>query len=120
MQSIVQIVKVNELRRGEKNGRAWELQDAECILLDELGAATQVGVLMIPRELRGSAVPGLFAGTFALKPDFASRRIEAVLTGLTPLPPRLLQAEAGAMTPRAWSWVIIGASWCALLAWGLS
>jgi len=87
MQSIIQIVVVNELRKGEKNGRPWELQDAECILLDEQGHPTQVGVLMIPRELRGKAVPGRYVGSFALKPDFASRRIEAVLTGLTPLPP---------------------------------
>lgn len=84
--SIIQILKLNEARSGVKDGRQWEMQDAECLLLNETGAVEQVGVLMIPKELRGKAAPGTFSATFALRANMASRRIEAVLTGLTPLP----------------------------------
>jgi hypothetical protein len=84
MQSILQIIKVNELRSGSKDGRAWEMQDAECILLDETGAPTQVGVLMLPKDLRGNATTGIYLGSFALRPNLSTRRIEAVLTGLQP------------------------------------
>ena len=84
--SILKIIVVNEARSGTKDGRAWEMQDAECVLLNEDGSPRQVGVLSIPKELRGKVQPGDFTGSFALKPDLRSRRIEAVLTGLTPLP----------------------------------
>ena len=84
MQSILQILKVNEERTGNKDGRPWAMQDAECLLLKETGEVDQVGVLMIPKDLRGTVTPGHYLGTFALRPNMASRRIEAVLVGLTP------------------------------------
>lgn len=84
MQSILQILKVNEARSGTKDGRAWEMQDAECLLLKEDGSVDQVGVLMLPKELRNKVGPGTYLGSFALRPNMASRRIEAVLTGLQP------------------------------------
>lgn len=86
MQSIIQILKVNDLRKGtsQKTGRPYEMQDAECLLLKDTGEVHQVGVLQIPRELLGTVTPGHFIGTFALRPDMASRRINAVLTGLQP------------------------------------
>ena len=64
--SVIQIIKVNELRKGAKDGRPWEMQDAECLLLDEEGKPSQVGVLMLPKELRGNVTAGIYAGTFAL------------------------------------------------------
>ena len=85
MNSILQILKLNDPRSGVKNDRKWEMQDAECIILDEVGNPTQVGVLMIPKELMGKVSPGVFMGSFALKASGArdgGRRIEAVLTGL--------------------------------------
>lgn len=93
MQAIVQIIKVNEARSGNKDGRAWEMQDAECILLNEKGQPEQVGVLMVPKELRGKVQPGTFTGAFALRTSLRDRRIEAVLTGLTPLPPDYFKAQ---------------------------
>lgn len=84
MQSIIQIIKVNDLKTGNKDGRAWEMQDAECILLEDTGAAREVGVLPIPKALRGDVKTGVYIGTFALRADLRSRRIEAVLTGLQP------------------------------------
>lgn len=84
MQSLLQILKVNDPREGVKDGRAWSMQDAECLLLKETGEVDQVGVLRIPRDLRGKVAPGIYLGAFALRADMASRRIEAVLTGLQP------------------------------------
>lgn len=86
MQALIQVLKVNEPREGVKDGRAWSMQDAECLLLTDAGDVDQVGVLRIPRDLRGKVAVGTFTGTFSLRADMASRRIEAVLTGLTPVP----------------------------------
>lgn len=86
MQSLIQIFKVNELRKGVKDGREWQMQDAECALLDQEGVIQQIGVLRIPKDLRDQVKPGIYSGSFALKPDLRSRIIEAVLTGLTAVP----------------------------------
>lgn len=87
MQSIVQILKVNEARSGIKNDRKWEMQDAECLLLTPEGVVDEVGVLMLPKDLTGKTQPGIYLGTFALRADKTregGRRIQAVLTGLQP------------------------------------
>lgn len=86
IKSVIQIIKVNELRTGSKDGRPWAMQDAECLLLDENGEASQVGVLMLPRDMRGDAAPakGVYLGSFALVAGLRDRRIEAQLTGLVP------------------------------------
>jgi hypothetical protein len=67
------------------------MQDCECILLNEDGTPAQVGVLSLPKSLRGSVKVGTYTGTFALAPDLRTRRIEAVLTGLTALPPNFFK-----------------------------
>jgi len=82
--AILQIIKVNEARTGSKDGRAWEMQDAECILLDDQGQPSQVGVLSIPKDLRGKVTAGIYTGSFTLKPDLRTRKIEAVLVSLNP------------------------------------
>lgn len=84
--SLVQVIKVNELRTGSKDGRAWEMQDAECILLDENGQPAQVGVLMLPKGMRGDKAParGVYVGAFSLQAGMRDRRIEAQLVNLTP------------------------------------
>lgn len=84
MHSLIQILKVNDMRTGSKDGRAWEMQDAECLLLKETGEVDQVGVLQLPKELRGKVTAGVYLGSFGLRPNLQSRRIEAVLTGLQP------------------------------------
>lgn len=88
MQSILQVLKLNEPRKGVKNDRPWEMQDAECLILTETGDVDSVGVLMIPKALMGKVQPGTYMGSFALKADTSrdgQRRIQAVLTGLQPL-----------------------------------
>lgn len=84
--SILNIIKVNDKRTGVKEGRPWELQDAECILLTDTGEYKQVGVLSLPRHLRGDAAPapGTYLGSFGLSADLRTRRIEAVLLDLRP------------------------------------
>lgn len=90
MQAVIQILKVNELKSGvsKKTGNPYELQDAECVLLDDNGQPSQIGVLGIPKDLRGKVTPGVYTGSFALRPDLTTRRIEAVLTGLNQVPVR--------------------------------
>jgi len=88
MQSIIQILKLNEPKTGTsvKTGKPYDMQDAECLLLNADGSVDQVGVLQVPRSLREVVKPGAFTATFALHANFASRRIEAVLTGLVEIP----------------------------------
>lgn len=93
MQSIIQILKLNEPKKGvsSKTGRPYDMRDAECMLLTEAGDVDQVGVLQIPQALREKVEalgPGKYLGSFALHADFASRRIGAVLTDLNPLTPQ--------------------------------
>lgn len=90
MQALIQIIKVNDKRTGTKDGRAWELQDAECLLLNDDGSPAQVGVLQLPKGMRGDAAPkpGTYTGSFSLQSSLRDRRIEAVLTGLTAVPVR--------------------------------
>lgn len=100
MQSILQILKLNESRSGKTAaGRDWTLQDAECILYGDDGQVAEVGVLMIPRELLGKVAVGTYLGSFALRADKSregQRRIQAVLVGLQPYaPPKASGPAAG-------------------------
>jgi hypothetical protein len=90
VQSIIQILKLNDPKTGtsKKTGNPYDMQDAECLLLTPDGGIDQVGVLQVPKALRETVKPGTYTATFALNANFASRRIEAVLTGLVPLPAR--------------------------------
>lgn len=84
--SIIQILKVNELRKGTKNGRDWAMQDAECMLLSDTGELEQVGVLQLPKDMLGEFAPkpGIYCGAFALRAGMQDRKIGSVLTALTP------------------------------------
>jgi hypothetical protein len=86
MQALIQLIKVNEARSGvgRTSGKPYTMQDAECILLNEDGSPSQVGVLMLPKDLTGKVTVGTYMGTFALQASLKDRRIEAVLTGLQP------------------------------------
>lgn len=88
MQSIIQVLKLNDPKTGisKKNGNAYDMQDAECLLLNDDGSIDQVGVLQVPKSLREKIAVGTFRGSFAMQANFASRRIEAVLTDLVPVP----------------------------------
>lgn len=90
MQTIIQVLKCNEPRSGTKDGRDWQMQDAECILLNDDGSVGEVGVCTLPKDLIGKTGPGHYTATFTLAANKArdgGRKIEARLVGLTPLPP---------------------------------
>lgn len=85
--SIVQILKVNEPRSGiGKNNKPWQMQEAECILLDGDGAVSQVGVLDVPKDMIGNIVSGTYTATFSLSAHYQTRKIESRLVSLTRLP----------------------------------
>lgn len=88
MQTIIQVLKLNDPKTGisKKNGNAYDMQDAECLLLNDDGSIDQVGVLQVPKSLREKIAVGIFRASFAMQANFASRRIEAVLTDLVPVP----------------------------------
>ncbi|MGA0610853.1 hypothetical protein [Caldimonas sp. KR1-144] len=103
MQSLLQIIAVGERRTGvsKTSGKPWEMQEAECILLNDDGTPNKVGVLNVPRELVGKVAVGTFIGSFALGANYKDRRIEAQLVGLQPYvqgktPPPNSQAVAKA------------------------
>lgn len=103
MQSIIQILKLNELKSGvsRKTGNPYEMQDAECLLLKEDGSLDQVGVLQVPKSLRDKVTVGVFTGSFAMRANMQSRRIEAVLTDITPVPPGTYGTPKAAPAPAA-------------------
>ncbi|APW40610.1 hypothetical protein RD110_10270 [Rhodoferax koreense] len=86
MQSLIQIFKLDEVKKGiaKKTGNPYEIHTAQAALIDENGQIDTVGVLDIPPALREKVQPGLYAGSFAMKTNFQSGRIESVLTGLVP------------------------------------
>lgn len=93
--SVVQILKVNDPRTGTgKNGKAWTMQEAECILLDGDGQVSQVGVLDVPKDMIGNIVPGTYTATFSLAAHYQTRKIESRLTNLTRLPNKQERAAA--------------------------
>jgi hypothetical protein len=88
MQSTIQIFKLDEVKKGtsKKTGSPYEIHTAQAALIDAHGNIDTVGVLDIPKDLQGKVNPGRFNGTFAMKTNFMNGRIEAVLTGLMPMP----------------------------------
>jgi len=89
MQSIIRILKLNEPKPWSMDGRSGFSHSAECLLLTADGEVDQVGVLKIKGdELIKKAQVGVYSGSFAMRANPASRVIEAVLTDLTPLPPK--------------------------------
>lgn len=88
MQTKIKILKINVARSGivAKTGKPWEMQDAECILMNDDGSIGSVGVLQLPKTLMGVNAPkqGDYTASFALNAGI-DRKINAVLTALTPL-----------------------------------
>lgn len=87
MNSIIQILKLNEPRAWNFEGKSGTSHSAECLLLNDDGSVDQVGVLKLRGDdLIKKAKPGTYTGSFAMRANPASRLIEAVLTDLTPVP----------------------------------
>jgi hypothetical protein len=90
VQSLIKILKINPLRKGTsvKTNKPWEMQDAECLLMNEDGSVGSVGVLQLPKVLMGANLPtaGDYTAKFSLQSGMVDRKINAVLVGLTPIP----------------------------------
>lgn len=83
MQSLLQILVINTKAIAAKGDRkAFDLVEAECLLLNDDGTPVKVGGLRIPEVLKPVAKPGIFLGTFALEVSWKDRSIGAVLSGL--------------------------------------
>ena len=91
LHALIQIIKVNDLREGEKDGRKWAMQDAECLLLNDDGTPASVGVLSLPKSLMGENAPknGTYSASFSLVAGMRDRKIEARLVGLVDASARL-------------------------------
>jgi len=86
--SILQVLKLNEPRAWNMDGRSGMSHSAECLLLNDDWTVDQVGVLKIRgEELIAKTKVGIYTASFAMRANPSSRVIEAVLTDLTPLPP---------------------------------
>jgi len=103
MHALIQVLKLNDMRQGvsRESGKPWEMQDAECIVLNDDFTPSKVGVLRVPKDLRNNLHPGIYTGTFSLEPDYKTRVIGAVLTGLTAVPESAQRAIKGAASQRA-------------------
>lgn len=84
--SKIQIIKVGPVTPKTFEGRSYEIQEAECITLNDDGSVNQVAVLRLGQDMRGEKAPkvGTYAATFSLRANPKDRRLGAELTGLVP------------------------------------
>jgi hypothetical protein len=84
--SYLRVIKVNEVRKGVSSvtRKPYEMQDASCIVLDELGQVVTVGLFMVPKDLTGHLVPGDYACGFGLGVD-REGKISARIASLSPV-----------------------------------
>lgn len=86
MQQHLQILKINEKRSGTKDGRDWQMQTAECVLLNEKGEAQEVGVLTLTKDMMEKSLKtGRYVAEFQLRSNYKTRQIQANLVSLTPV-----------------------------------
>lgn len=95
MSSLIQILKVGALQDKKWEGREYQVQEAECVLLDENGELESVGVLRLSEAFRKDPpAKGTYQAVFTLVASPKDRRIGAVVTGLTPVAPSALRRAA--------------------------
>lgn len=84
MTSLIQILKVGTVQDKKWEGREYQVQECECVLLTQDGEMESVGVLRLSEEFRKSPpVKGTYSAVFSLVASPKDRRIGAVVTGLT-------------------------------------
>lgn len=92
--SIIQILKTGDEQNKSWEGRAYTVQECECILINEDGSCEAVGVLRLSDKFKGENAPkpGTYSAGFSLAVSPKDRKIGAVVTSLTPVPPRRMVA----------------------------
>ena len=95
--SLIQILKVGAVQDKEWEGRKYQSQECECVLLTADGEMESVGVLRLSEDFRKSPpAKGTYSAVFSLVASPKDRRIGAVVTGLTPVPPNALRVKPAA------------------------
>lgn len=87
MSSLIQILKVGAVQDKKWEGREYQVQEAECVLLNQDGELESVGVLRLSEAFRKDPpARGTYQAVFSLVASPKDRRIGAIVTGLTPVP----------------------------------
>lgn len=95
--SLIQILKVGIVQDKKFEGREYQVQECECVLLDENGELESVGVLRLSEKFRKDPpVKGTYSAVFSLVASPKDRRIGAVVTGLTVVTPESLKRLSAA------------------------
>lgn len=98
MTSLIQILKVGVVQDKKWEGRDYQTQECECILLSQDGEMESVGVLRLSEEFRKNPPSkGTYQAVFSLIASTKDRRIGAVVTGLTPVPATALRRASPAV-----------------------
>ena len=97
MNALIQILKVGPLQDKSYEGRAYQVQEAECLLLSDAGEVESVGVLRLSKDFqKDPPATGTYTAKFALALSPKDRRIGAQLVGLTAVPPNAIRRAADA------------------------
>lgn len=82
--SKIQILVVGAVQDKKWEGREYQVQEAECIMLNDDGSPQGVAVLRLDDTMRGDKAPkpGLYTASFTLRANPKDRRLEARLAGL--------------------------------------
>lgn len=92
MHALIQILKVGALQDKTFEGRSYQVQEAECLLLSEAGEVESVGVLRLSKDFqKDPPATGTYTAKFALAVSPKDRKIGALLVGLTPVPPNAVK-----------------------------
>ena len=84
----MQVLVVGEKRSGIKEGRPWQMQEAQTMLLDQDGTVLQVGVYSLKRDEIDKMTPGLYAPRYALgigNGEKTKGQVIAQIVGWTPM-----------------------------------
>ena len=85
--AFIKVLIVQEVRKGnsKRTGQAYEMQEIDCMTLDENGVEMQVGVMQVPPPLLGKITRGVYVPVYGMRVDFASRGIKPAIVDLTPV-----------------------------------
>jgi len=80
----LEILFVDEVRKGEKNGKAWAIQTCQCAIHEDDGSI-KVGELVLPKDIQLPA-RGYYDAEFKIGVGF-DKKVTGFLVGLRPSSP---------------------------------
>lgn len=103
MPAFIQILLVGQLTPKTYEGRSYNTQEAECVLLDENGETLQIGVLRFSEKFQKEPpTKGLYRPVFSMVASPKDRKIGAVITDLQPVDAKsFVRAGPAAVSPAA-------------------